>query len=572
MILVKDVVVFPSTHTALVLPNFEALNSPNRPSLIAIFGLRSPDESFEIGTLARLVSTTNLKDRTEVRANHKTGYQMVLSKIQAVVEGLEVVKVRTYTEKKEGLQYAEVEIIAMLQDLEADQSFRDTLRRYLEVCPMDSQIKKNTLKEIENETSLSVLCSKAAHILQISFKAKQELLQMNDIKAKANAIEEYLSNDAYTVGTDEDAANSNSWTKYRKVSVDSSSVNSTENYMGSLDNLGLDPEVDEYIRREIWNLEQQQPNSPEHFRSVNYIETVLKLPWNVEVPENTDVYLAERRLDEDLVGMPLIKRRLLEHIAVKSLTANTRGAVLCINGPPGIGKTSIAESVAKAMGRPFGKISLGGVEDEATIRGNRRTYHGAMPGNLISLLLKLKCKNPVILLDEIDKLGHNSTYNAVSAALLEVLDVSMNSAFCDHWLGVPFDLSKVLFISTCNSAESIPAALLDRMDITSLPGYNLTEKLQIAESSLIPKALENAGLPIEALQISHLTVREIIEEYTAEAGVRELQRKLNQICRYVAYETLTSTLALPYRVQPQHLEDILGVSSSDNPPVIYCKL
>jgi len=572
LVFVKDVVVFPGTYASLVLSDQTCINSPSRPSIVAIIGLKSTGEFQDIGTLSSIMTSISLKDRVVVSSGYKTGHQQVTSKIQVVVEGLEKVHILHLMEKKEGLQYAEVEIVHDQESPDDTLSFRETAIKHLSHHDIDQKLKEVTLEKLRKAESLAAQCNIVANTLKISYKAKQQLFMTKDANLKAAQILKYLKCFELSEDTDDDAVNSNSWAKYRKASADLASVDRTEGYLGSLDELDLDNEVDEVIRTEVGNLAHLEPNSPEYFRAVTYVETVLKLPWKAVNAENTNILKAQQILDADIVGMSRVKQRLLEHIAVYSLTSHSKGAVICLNGPPGVGKTSIAESVAKAMGRPFGKISLGGVTDEETIRGSRRTYLGAMPGNLISQLVKLKCKNPVILLDEVDKVNIDSSYNNVSAALLEVLDKSMNSAFVDHYLGIPFDLSKVVFIATCNSTDSIPSALLDRMEVIDVDGYSTDEKLMIAETSLIPRALDEAGLAADSLSMSSSAVTAIIEDYTSEAGVRELRRKLDQVCRYIAYEAVTSAISFPYAVHVNNLEEILGVSDNDMRPLLICKL
>jgi ATP-dependent Lon protease len=574
LVQVQDVVVFPGTYYTLVLSDADELDAPNPPTLVAVLGKKTMDGGGQVGTLARVVSVTSLKHRVEISATHKTGYQLVTSKLRVSVEGVDKVKVVKVIHKSTGLQTAEVEIIHEEKGPSAPEELKEAVRAYLVTADIDPYIKEEVLGRLKAKIELSALLNVAANVLNISFDDKQELLQLSDLRAKTALIERYLTSPQTSDVADEDATKSNSWAKYRKVSVDSEEVTWADGFLNELDALQLSPEADERIRSEIENLRTLEIDNPDYSRTMTYIETALKLPWNTGAAENDDIGLAERILDGDLIGMSAVKQKLLEHIAVYALTKQTRGTIICLNGPPGVGKTSVAESIAKAMGRQFGKISLGGVRDEASIRGHRRTYAGAMPGCLITTISKLKCNNPVILLDEIDKISphyasmHGSTganYGEVSAALLEVLDPSMNSGFIDHYLNVPFDLSKVIFISTCNSSASIPSALLDRMELIDIEGYTLQEKVRIAESCLLPRALNDAGLSPQSLQIDSNALRAIVLQYTDEAGVRELMRKIEQICRHVAYASVTASLPLPITVLAETLEDILGTSPLDIP-------
>ena len=294
-------------------------------------------------------------------------------------------------------------------------------------------------------------------------------------------------------------------------------------------------EVMAQAERELKRLEFIPPASPEFSVIVSYIETLADLPWQKISEDNLDLNEARRILDRDHYGLEKVKRRLIEYLAVRKLNPEGRGPILCFLGPPGVGKTSLGQSIADALGRKFSRMSLGGIRDEAEIRGHRRTYIGSMPGRLIQELRRVGTRNPVLMFDEIDKIGADFRGDPASA-LLEVLDPRQNHAFVDHYLDVPFDLSQVIFIATANYIDPVPPALRDRMEVIEIPGYTDTEKLEIARRYLVPRQLAENGLKPEQCQWDELAIKLVINDYTHEAGVRELERQIGAVCRGVAAE------------------------------------
>ena len=299
-----------------------------------------------------------------------------------------------------------------------------------------------------------------------------------------------------------------------------------------------------------------QPGSAEATVVRTYVETILELPWKKQSKVNTDIKKAEKILDEDHYGLEKVMERVLEYLAVIHLSKKIKEPILCLVGPPGVGKTSIAKSIARATGRKFVRMSLGGVRDEAEIRGHRRTYIGAIPGRVINAIKEAGTKNPVFLFDEVDKIGADFKGDPASA-LLEVLDPEQNNDFTDHYLEVPFDLSKVMFITTANNAGTIPQPLLDRMEVIEVPGYTEEEKVKIAEQYLVPKKVKEHGLEEENVTITEESIRDLINYYTRESGVRNLEREIANICRKIARKTVAGE-GEKFRVTPKTVEEFLG--------------
>ena len=320
--------------------------------------------------------------------------------------------------------------------------------------------------------------------------------------------------------------------------------------------LTLAEAIEDRLLKDVDRLELMLPGSPEIAVLHNYLDLVVSLPWHLTSEDVTDLRAAEKVLDEDHHGLRKIKERILEFLAVRQLTKSPKGPILCFIGPPGVGKTSLGRSIARALGRKFVRVSLGGVSDEAEIRGHRRTYVGSMPGRIIKGLREAGTRNPVFLLDEIDKMSSDFRGDPASA-MLEVLDPEQNKHFSDHYLEIPFDLSEVLFITTANVYYSIPRALLDRMEVISLPGYTAEEKMVIAREFLIPKQLQDHGLTGSHIEITKPAVVTIISRYTSEAGVRNLERSIAGVCRKVAREVVSGKTRR-MTITPNRLDELLG--------------
>ncbi len=321
--------------------------------------------------------------------------------------------------------------------------------------------------------------------------------------------------------------------------------------------MALPDEVRKVAEKEMRRLRSIQPSSPEYTVARTYLDWICELPWGVATPDNLDVPHARQVLDEDHYDLDKIKKRILEYLAVSKLRNNLRGPILCLVGPPGVGKTSLGQSVARALGRKFVHVSLGGVRDEAEIRGHRRTYIGALPGKIIQSLKRAESKNPVFMMDEIDKLGRDWRGDPTSA-LLEVLDPEQNHSFMDHYLDVPFDLSSILFITTANVTDTIPPPLLDRMELLELPGYTPEEKIAIARRHLLPKQIKEHGLTEAQVPLTDKHILYALDHWTREAGVRNLERVMAGICRGIAVKVVEGTWAEGQQLSEEIINDFLG--------------
>lgn len=330
-----------------------------------------------------------------------------------------------------------------------------------------------------------------------------------------------------------------------------------EQFRKRLDSLGLEPEVHKELDRALDRLDRTNPSSADYQVTRGYLELALELPWNELSSDQFQLSEARRVLDEDHHGLDEIKERILEHLAVMTLNPEAKAPILLFLGPPGVGKTSLGQSIARAMGREFERVALGGLSDEAELRGHRRTYVGAMPGRILTALRRAGTRNPVLMLDEVDKLGRGFRGDP-GAALLEVIDPAQNDKFRDNYLDLPFDLSRTLFIMTANTLDSIPAPLLDRMEVIRLSGYSEEEKFSIARRYLIPRQVKQAGLVLEQLDFEDEAVHELVRSYTREAGVRSLERMVSKLTRKLALRQLESSQSGPLTVDKSLLFELLG--------------
>jgi ATP-dependent Lon protease len=408
--------------------------------------------------------------------------------------------------------------------------------------------------------------------LQIPVEEKQELLELFEPLERLNRIADILEVEIEKLNVDRSINTRvkrqmeraqkeyylNEKLKAIQKELGRGEANEIEQLKKKIETSGMPEGPQEKAMQELKRLEMMPPMSAESTVSRNYLDWLLAVPWKKRSKEIRDIKRAEQILSEDHYGLEKIKDRILEYLAVRQLVKNPKGSILCFLGPPGVGKTSLAMSIGRATGRKFVRVSLGGVRDEAEIRGHRRTYIGALPGQIIQMMRKAGTTNPVFVLDEVDKMSMDFRGDP-SAALMEVLDPELNHAFTDHYLDVEYDLSKVMFVCTANVLHTIPQPLQDRMEVLRIPGYTEQEKHQIATRYLIPKQLEATGLAKEQLKFTDEAIKNTIRHYTREAGVRNLNRELANISRKVARKVVTEGKNVAVEVTPTNLNDFLGI-------------
>ena len=411
-------------------------------------------------------------------------------------------------------------------------------------------------------------------MMDLTREEKQELLETFDLKARLDRVLELLARRVEVLKVSKDISertqesigesNRKHLLREQMRQIQKELGEGEEGTAAEIEDLAkaiaeakMPEDVEKAARKELKRLERMPEASGEHSMVRTYLEWLTELPWSKESAADIDINEARRVLDEDHYGLEKVKRRILEHLAVRKLNPTGRSPILLFVGPPGVGKTSLGQSIAKATGRKFARVSLGGTHDEAEIRGHRRTYVGALPGNVVQALRKVETRDPVMMLDEIDKLGQGGFHGDPASALLEVLDPEQNSTFRDNYLAVPFDLSRVLFIATANQLDTIPGPLRDRMEVIQLPGYTLQEKLQIAKRYLVERQREAAGLKPEHVEFTDAALESIIADYTREAGVRNLEREIGNVYRYAAVRIAEASIER-MTVTPEEVAKVLG--------------
>ncbi|MCS6798348.1 MAG: endopeptidase La [Myxococcota bacterium] len=520
----------------------ESLPHGERP-VILVVAQRAPqvddprlEDVHEIGTVARLLQVVRLS------SDH---YSIVL-------QGISRARLLGPAERHPYLR-ARVELVEAPPDpSSADpglvERLHEAIRRLAEVLPPPSS---DALKPLEQVADPGALADLAATHLQTPTSVKQALLELLDPIPRARRVVELLEREVEVQRVRREVARmvqeemSRSQREYllrqqlrairRELGEGEDDEDEIEQLRDRVARADMPPEAEKAAKKQLARMRTMPASGAEYQVARNYVEWLVELPWGRGTPDRLDVAEARRVLDADHYGLEPVKRRIVEYVAVRRLRGDKKGPILCFLGPPGVGKTSLGRSIARATGRNFVRIALGGVHDEAEIRGHRRTYVGALPGRLVSALRKAGSRNPVMLLDEVDKLGRDVRGDP-AAALLEALDPEQNHAFADHYIEVPVDLSQVLFVATANRRDTIPPPLLDRMEVIELPGYGRDEKLAIARGHLVPRQLEAHGLQPDRLEIPDAVLELLLDGYTREAGVRGLERQIAALCRAVAVE------------------------------------
>ena len=500
------------------------------------------DDVYETGTVASV--------KQLIKLSKKVVRVLVEGKNRAVLKKIE----ETDPYLRAEVEVLEEQEITIPDDLNAEAMMRGLKEIITEYAAKNGKISKESVAEILDITDLKRLVNEVAANIPLKYKDQQELLEELDFWSRYEKLSLKLVNEMQIMEIKEELQRKvkNKVDKHQKEYLlreqlkvireelgEDTTFSDADEFEEACSKLDAPEEVKEKLHKEIGRFKNTIGSQAENGVIRTYIETILEMPWNKRAEDNTDINYAKEVLEADHYGLEQVKERILEFLAVRTLTQKGESPILCLVGPPGTGKTSIAKSLARSLKKPFVRISLGGVRDEAEIRGHRKTYVGAMPGRIANGIRTAGVKNPVLLLDEIDKVSTDYKGDTFSA-LLEVLDSEQNSKFRDHYLEVPLDLSEVTFITTANTLQTIPRPLLDRMEIIEITSYTENEKLHIAIEHLIPKQLEKHGITDEQLSFSKKAIWKIAHNYTKEAGVRQLEREIGNICRKAAKELLTT--------------------------------
>ncbi|MCR4613314.1 MAG: endopeptidase La [Bacteroidaceae bacterium] len=542
-------------------------DASKRKLTIAVFGQKREDvehpserDLYRTGVLGRVVKMLKLPDGSQT----------------AFLQGLSRVKL---VEAHEGDRYlmGHVEKYPEVEPQRGDREFRATIEACKDLA--DKFMQRGDGMRIESSFSLNDLQSRVFFVnflcgsLPISNKEHVMLLEESMLAERAKKLLTILNREYQfaqlkaniQMQTHEDLSRGQREFFLRKemenikVELGENDEEDTKRLRDRAAKKKWSKETQERFDKEVAKLEHQSSQSPEYSTQLDYLNTLLDLPWGEMTKDRIDIAAAERILNRDHYGMEEVKERILEYLAVLKMRGDLKSPIICLYGPPGVGKTSLGRSIASAMKRKYVRVSLGGVQDEAEIRGHRRTYIGAMPGRIIKGLLTAGSSNPVFILDEIDKVGTNPVHGDPASALLEVLDPEQNKAFHDNYVDMDYDVSNVMFIATANNISTIPAPLLDRMELIEVSGYLTEEKLEIAKRHLVPKQLENVGMKRTDVKFSKAALEKIIEDYTRESGVRELDKKINKVLRKIALrETREEKQEAPKSLQPQDIKELLG--------------
>ena len=514
---------------------------------------------YRLGTVARILRVLKMPD----------------GNVTIIIQGKKRFQIEGIVEEKPYIKAAITEVSDIKPDTN-DKEFEATIDAIRDLAIKIIQENPNIPSEaafaIRNIESTSFLINFIASNMNATVLEKQAVLEIDELKERATAILKYLNIDLQRLTLRNEVQSKTRFDidkqqreyflhqQMRTIQEELGGV-SYEQEIEELKKKAKDKKWDDKIKelfeKELSKLQRTNPNSPDYGIQRNYLEVLLELPWNEYSKDNFDLKRAQKILDKEHYGLDEVKRRIIEYLAVLKLRNDMKSPILCFYGPPGVGKTSLGRSIAKALNREYARMSLGGLHDEAEIRGHRKTYIGAMPGRILQQLKKAKTSNPVFVLDEIDKLGNSSYQGDPSAAMLEVLDPEQNKEFYDNFLEMGYDLSKVMFIATANDLSTIQPALLDRMEIINVSGYTIEEKTEIAKHHLLPKQLKEHGMKATDIQLGKKEIERIVEGYTRESGVRALEKELAKVVRYGA-KNLAMEEAYDPKINFETIEKILG--------------
>ena len=521
----------------------------------------SPEDIFAVGTVGRILRMLKLPD----------------GRVKALVQGICKARISRYVRKK-SFYRVRIELVPEEEneplDIEVEALMRNVREQSEKILSLRGEYSSDVSNILDNIEEPGKLADLVASNLKLKIEEAQELLELDNPVERLRRVNDFLHRElelsAMQAKIQSDVKDEIS--KSQRDYFLREQVRAIHRELGELDEKAQ--EIEDYRKRikkakipgparqeaekQLRRMEQMHPDSAEASVVRNYLDWIVEMPWSKSSREMIDIPAAKKVLDKDHYGLEKIKDRILEYLSVRKLNPNMKGPILCFVGPPGVGKTSLGQAIAKAIRRRFIRISLGGIRDEAEIRGHRRTYIGAMPGRILQGLKQCGANNPVFMMDEIDKLGADFRGDP-SSALLEALDPEQNAAFSDHYLNLPFDLSNVMFILTANYTDTIPSALLDRMEVISLAGYTEEEKCNIARRHLIPRQMKENGLKSGQVRISDGALEQIITEYTAEAGVRNLEREIGSICRKIARKVAEKKKG-PFQVTRANLHTHLGIA------------
>ena len=517
------------------------------------------DDYYRVGTVVKIKQMLKIQGdtvRVLVEGLHRAAIKEVVSEDPYIAVDLEMLET----------------IPADAEEVETQAMLRVVLNTFGEYAKLNPAIKTDMYDLSVIMDDADMIADTIAIQLDVEIEKKQEILEALDVKERLTKLNRIIFEENQILRLEkqlseqvQENVKQNQKEYYlreqmkviqNELGYGEDAITEAKEWEDKLKALKLDPKIEEKVLKEINKFTKMMPSSAESGVIRNYVETIVSLPWNKSAKTNSDIRKAEKILDEDHYGLDKVKERILEYLAVVHLSKGLKGPIICLVGPPGVGKTSIARSIARATGRDFVRMSLGGVRDEAEIRGHRRTYIGAIPGRIISAIKDAGSDNPLFLFDEVDKIGSDFKGDPASA-LLEVLDPEQNKEFTDHFLEIPFDLSKVMFITTANSTDTIPRPLLDRMEVIEVSGYTEEEKVKIAQKYLVPKQMKAHGLKKKNFAISEKALRDLINYYTRESGVRNLEREIGSLCRKVARK-IVAKKAQNYRLTPSSLEGYLG--------------